>query len=152
MNNKKTKVIIRIAFVLYVIVAGYFLFFAGTMGREHLKENYTYNLKLFKEIKRFVKWSMVSKTGFEAMVINVFGNVICFIPFGVLLPMNFKCFRKVLSVTLVTYLVSLVVETVQLITKTGAFDVDDILLNTLGGVIGCIIFELAIKKKMDRCE
>ena len=34
------------------------------------------------------------------------------------------------------------IETAQLLTKVGAFDVDDIFLNTLGGCLGYIIFRL----------
>ena len=39
-------------------------------------------------------------------------------------------------------LLSFGIETAQLLTKVGAFDVDDIFLNTLGGCLGYIIFRL----------
>ena len=32
------------------------------------------------------------------------------------------------------------VETIQLVSKVGSFDVDDMLLNTIGGALGCLIF------------
>jgi glycopeptide antibiotics resistance protein len=32
------------------------------------------------------------------------------------------------------------VETIQLVSKVGSFDVDDLLLNTIGGFIGCLAF------------
>ena len=38
------------------------------------------------------------------------------------------------------FLFSLFVESVQLVSKVGSFDVDDLLLNTLGGVLGYILF------------
>ena len=40
-----------------------------------------------------------------------------------------------------TFVFSLIVETVQLITRTGSFDVDDIFLNTLGGIVGDVILK-----------
>ena len=38
---------------------------------------------------------------------------------------------------------SLFVETMQLVEKVGSFDVDDLLMNTIGGFVGYIIFTLA---------
>ena len=46
---------------------------------------------------------------------------------------------------------SLCVEIIQLFTRVGSFDVDDILLNTIGGVLGYIIFLICngIRRKHD---
>lgn len=150
MEKITAKVIRWTIFILYMAVALYFLFFAGEMGRSHLKEDYTYNLELFKEITRFIKWGMRDETGFKAMLVNVVGNVVCFVPFGILLPMNVKKTSRFISIFLLTFMVSLIIETIQLITRTGSFDVDDILLNTLGGVIGYIIYALTLKIKHRR--
>jgi len=37
------------------------------------------------------------------------------------------------------------VETIQLVWKVGSFDVDDLILNTLGGVIGYLLFWICNK-------
>jgi glycopeptide antibiotics resistance protein len=66
---------------------------------------------------------------------NFFGNIAAFIPFGFLLPLM----RKKLTfsnVLLCSLLFSLAVEITQLLFRVGAFDVDDIILNALGGGIG----------------
>ena len=39
---------------------------------------------------------------------------------------------------------SLLVEVLQLVTKVGSFDVDDLLLNTVGGILGFLIYKLAV--------
>ena len=44
---------------------------------------------------------------------------------------------------------SLLVETVQLIAKVGCFDVDDIFLNTIGGMLGYLVYAL-VQRKRDR--
>lgn len=139
-NNTAKKLIGWTIFIVYVAVTLYLLFFADEMGRSHLKENYTYNLELFKEIARFINWAKVSEAGFYAMMVNVVGNVVVFIPFGILLPYNIKKFNGFVSVMLVTFLFSLLIESVQLITRTGSFDVDDILLNTIGGILGYVLY------------
>ena len=44
---------------------------------------------------------------------------------------------------------SLSVECIQLVTKTGCFDVDDIFLNTIGGMLGYLVYAL-MQRKRDR--
>ena len=55
-------------------------------------------------------------------------------------------FRSFLFVTCMGFMVSLLVETVQLITKVGCFDVDDLFLNTAGVMLGYLCYY--ISKKM----
>jgi len=45
-------------------------------------------------------------------------------------------------VTALGFGLSLLVESIQLVFKVGSFDVDDMLLNTFGGVIGYIVFAI----------
>ena len=105
------------------------------------RDAYHYNLVLFKEIKRF--WQYRHQLGFFAMFTNLFGNVIIFIPFGFFLPMASK-YRSCFATLFWSFGLSLCVETFQLLTKVGSFDVDDILLNTIGGVAGHIIFVICV--------
>lgn len=122
-------------FVIYLIIALYFLWFA----RETVSE-YSYNLTLFKEIRRYTSWAENSELGFRMMLYNVVGNVVCFIPNGFLLPLVFKRIKNGVAVTLITFGFSLIIELFQLLFKLGSFDVDDLFLNTLGGLIGYIIY------------
>ena len=76
------------------------------------------------------------------MFLNIYGNVLCFLPFGAILPVLSKRCRYLAAITLLSFEFSLLVETVQLITKVGTFDVDDLFLNTIGGILGYFIFKL----------
>lgn len=68
------------------------------------------------------------------------GNVLLGVPFGVLLPMLMPKARGLLRVAAVTALVMLTVETVQGALVTGrAFDIDDVLLNTAGALLGYLM-------------
>ena len=49
-------------------------------------------------------------------------------------------YRSFAAAVLYSFSLSLMVETFQLLTKVGSFDVDDLLLNTIGGAAGYIIF------------
>ena len=73
----------------------------------------------------------------------IVGNVIIFIPFGFFLPMASK-YRSCFATLFWSFGLSLCVEIFQLLTKVGSFDVDDILLNTIGGVAGHIIFVICV--------
>lgn len=151
--RKETKRRIRGAgkclFVLYMGLLVYFLFFAESYGRvPDMTEEYRYNLKLFEEIKRF--WIYRKEVGLLAMALNIFGNVVGFVPFGYILPvMNYR-FQNVLLVTVNGFSLSLCVETVQLVFRVGCFDVDDLVLNTLGAFLGYVLFWLCneIRRKL----
>ncbi|MFC9774459.1 VanZ family protein [Paenibacillus chitinolyticus] len=63
-----------------------------------------------------------------------FGNFAAFVPFGLLIPLLFRC--KFVPF-IVCFLASItLLETVQMVTRLGAFDIDDIVINTLGAAVG----------------
>ncbi|MFC8721468.1 VanZ family protein, partial [Kitasatospora sp. NPDC057198] len=71
---------------------------------------------------------------------QVGGNVLLGMPFGVLLPVLFPRLRGVLAVTALTALVMVTVEAAQgLLVEGRAFDVDDVLLNTLGALLAHLL-------------
>lgn len=78
----------------------------------------------------------------RAAVINLFGNVIMFIPLGFLLPMVWENSRKLWKVLLATAIVITAVEILQLFTLVGSCDIDDLILNLLGAAIGYGLFRL----------
>lgn len=66
----------------------------------------------------------------------VFENILLFIPFGILLPLVNGKLRKFSYCIIIGFLFSLMIEVVQMITKRGYFQLDDIMTNVLGTVIG----------------
>lgn len=129
-------------FILYLIVLFYLLFFSETYGRT-MDSGYRYNLEPFKEIKRF--WSNRDSLGLHSVIINLAGNIVAFAPFGFFLPLLWKPGKNVVICVVMSAVFSLLVETVQLLTKVGAFDVDDILLNATGGLAGFLVYYLLWK-------
>lgn len=73
---------------------------------------------------------------------NLVGNIIGFVPFGFILPLLSKGFQKLSTVTITTFILSLTFEIIQLVFEFGSFDVDDLILNTLGGIFGYIPFKI----------
>lgn len=73
---------------------------------------------------------------------EVYLNVMLLIPLGYLLPYIFRWYRAKVHVrpVVTAFLLSLFTENVQLVTKVGFYDIDDLITNTLGGLIGQELF------------
>ena len=88
---------------------------------------------------------------------NILGmvlNIIMLIPFGVFLPVYFAKFRKLLPTVLAGVIMSLTMEVLQLFTFR-ATDVDDLIMNTLGTLLGYFIGALIVRradKKEKECR
>ena len=77
---------------------------------------------------------------------NIILNILLFLPFGYLIPSLFprpRCWQ----VILLGLAFSLTIELLQLITKLGYADVDDLINNTLGAAIGWLCYKLTLKDK-----
>ena len=142
MSRRKTKILRALGKVLFLLYIGfliYFLFLAEWYGRTRIPEEYTYNLELFREIKRFITYR--EQLGMFAVSANLARNILIFVPYGFFISMASKS-RGFFKTLFFSMGLSLCVEIAQLFTRVGSFDVDDILLNTIGGVIGYIIFSI----------
>lgn len=86
--------------------------------------------------------------------INLLGNLVLFLPWGLWLPMLREKMRKFGPFLLVTAATVLAVELTQYLTRLGVCDVDDLILNLTGAVAGWLIWHLgrkigAKKQKID---
>ena len=138
-GNDKRKWIYRtcrVVYLIYVICIIYVLFFSERYGRNARYETIQYNLVPFEEIQRYIM--NLECFTFELFAANIVGNICMFIPFGALLfvwkekPVTF------LNASFYSMLLSLMIEIIQLITR-----VDDILMNTVGGMIGYCVYAIA---------
>lgn len=99
------------------------------------------NLIPFATIAGYVAFGNI-----KISVINVLGNVIIFSPLGFLLPLLMDKFRQITVLLLVSFGFSLSFETIQLLFPAlGSFDVDDLILNTFGALLGYFGFILLAK-------
>lgn len=142
-EKKAVRFGVRLLFYLYIIIIFYFVLLSERYGRETGYDTSHVSLVLFKEIKRF--WEYRHLLSVEAVITNLFGNIFAFSPFGFMLPVITEKKRGLFRVVFSTFLFSLVIETSQLIMKVGVFDVDDLLLNTVGGLIGYILYLIVLK-------
>lgn len=71
-------------------------------------------------------------------IINIFGNIFMYVPIGVYIKEKLNPRNKIAVLFFIIYIVS--VEITQALTKTGTFDTNDIIMNTLGFTIGLSIY------------
>ena len=134
MKNNRIKVLRLVLFFCYLGGVIHLMFVSEAMGRTEISECLRYNLVPFREMKRCIRyWEIL---GPISAGVNLFGNVAVFMPFGFLLPMFRDSLQKWYRTTALSLLFSLSIETLQLLTRRGSFDVDDLILNTLGGLAG----------------
>ena len=137
---KKTLnfILYAIAF-LYIFVTLDLLFrfniIAGLVDRSR-----SYNLIPFATISRFLNSGR--QTMSQSAVMNIFGNIGVFIPFGLYLQLFLKnkSFKKSFLILIVA---GISIELIQLVLGVGVCDIDDLILNSLGGVIGIILYKIA---------
>lgn len=145
-KNNKRKLIFRIVLIIYLFVLLRLIIFKypvpvlrGIMDEWELSNAKagvaTANLTFFKSIRMYIRYYN-RVNGFD----NLFGNVLAFMPLGILIPVSFPEIDRWWMILLHSFWLSLCIELFQLVSHFGAFDVDDILLNTLGGLLGFFIF------------
>lgn len=137
LSNKKEFVFYREIFLLLFLAYALLLFELVT--EKDLSIPSGTNFVPFTEIFRY-------DFGSKLFIQQVIGNIILFIPFGYFATYYIKA-KKPLNIILVVILSSAVIETVQYFIGR-SFDIDDIILNTLGGFIGYLIYRAldAIRK------
>lgn len=136
-DRSQYKVMLGFISVLYVLSVVYFTFFRGE--RNNLSR---ISLKLPTHFIRAIQ------TGkYRAVTHRSLLNLLLFVPYGYLLPqvmiVAVKKTRKAWwQITLCGFLSSLLIETGQFVFRRGVFELDDLLKNTMGTVVGWLIWKV----------
>lgn len=142
----------RFVFVLYVAVMVWLLFarskiwIDGLTYREIILENMS--LTPFHTIGNYINVikNYPQSPYYTKCIIELLGNTLLFIPAGWLLPRVFQTMRKFFPFILTCLLSIAFVECLQLFTLLGYLDVDDIILNLSGMLLGYILYAITAKK------
>ncbi|WP_268762198.1 VanZ family protein [Bacillus sinesaloumensis] len=131
--------------ITYTLFLFYWMFFAfsRTKGSE-----FRYNLTPFSTIRNY--FTYYDHFPFHIWVINMAGNIGVFIPFGIILPVLFPRLTNFFRFIVVFIIGITSLEVLQLFSMLGSFDVDDIILNTIGAVIGFILLFVIRGRKRGR--
>ncbi|MDO4377552.1 MAG: VanZ family protein [Erysipelotrichia bacterium] len=142
---KKTNLMKYVLFILYIFILIDLLLLAREVDME-----VGVNIIPFYSFKMFIP---LLKSGYQSYrylaISNLFGNILIFIPMGIFLPLIFKRNNNFLYLLINTFLISLSIEVIQYYTKLGTADVDDIILNVLGSVLGFAIYKIWKRGRKD---
>ena len=138
--------IVYIGLMLWLLLWRRQTWIPGLSYRQMLQENI--NLKPFYTIDNYLNviFHYPQSYYFRHCIINLFGNILLFIPAGWLLPQLFQCMRKFLLFFLTCAIFLFFIEFLQLFALLGSFDIDDIILNIFGMMIGYTLFACMFKE------
>ena len=131
MKKSKCKVW-AILFFIYLAI----LFRITVFRSRSYPVEFAVNLSLFTDLA-----ATYHENGIWMVLYLVIGNIIWFVPFGILLPMVCRILKGKAVISL-GFCLSLIIEVGQLITGKGMFEIDDLVLNTLGAAIGYLIYKI----------
>ena len=143
-STDSKKIICAVLFALYAAVMLFLLFVRNGGEYGSFDEAVSDRLLLvpFQSIAMFIRLlsNGVYSEYFRFAFVNLFGNIIMFMPLGIFLPVLFKKQRNFLIFLLTVILTITAVEVLQLVTLRGFCDIDDLILNTLGASLGFVIY------------
>jgi len=156
-RTEKTKKerILSVVFILYLLFLIKMIVFKYPIGQMQqivdtwqkdvvLEGLHTANFIPLKTIKMYIRYyDMPGIRSFS----NLFGNIFIFVPVGILLPLVHRASKNIWVMLFNALLLIVGIEVFQLFSNFGAFDVDDIILNVSGVLIGRWIYHLTQSKK-----
>lgn len=154
--NKKQiflKIFVYIMFVYYIWILSNMLLFDSTFGRLDMISSdesiYTrINLKPFFTIKNYIYTYLHGNISSNIVAINIIGNVFAFAPFGVFFPILFKKMRNFFMFFFTMLFIICSVEILQMFSRAGSCDVDDLILNMFGALVLFMFMQLPPLKKL----
>ncbi len=129
-NNKKIKINMNFYLIIYLIVVFFFTNFAR--GTDFLTFNLTPNFIPFKSLIEVIK--EVINYGQYNNIVLIIGNILILVPLAYLYPRTIKKINNYPKFILSIIITTLIIEFSQFIIGGGVFDVDDIILNSLGPI------------------
>ena len=149
---KMRQSILASIFLIYMLMLSWIVFFSRSASRD-----YQVHVALYEDLQSAVKIDygifdvirILFTKGFrEAMshiqivntanITQVYMNIMLFVPMGYMLPYFSGWFRAKVRIrpAVACFLISFGIENLQLITRRGFYDMDDLVSNTIGGIIG----------------
>lgn len=98
-----------------------------------------YNLIPLVTISKYFQaeqMSMLRRAG------NILGNIYLFVPLGLLLPLAYRKANNIWKMLFISLILSIFFEAAQYALASGSSDIDDVILNTVGGISGLLLFRI----------
>ena len=142
----------RLLLIAYTIVVVWLLFYqVGSTERELYFKSRNIHLIPFESTYHSLKLAITNNFGpphkahYRYITArNIVGNILLFFPWGFLAPLLFYYFQSITKILLSTFMLSVCAELLQFILVIGVADVDDVIFNSIGALMGfyvCVAFQ-----------
>jgi len=146
-KTKLSRTFLFLALTVYIGIVIAITLFPIPINVYYPSSSIRYNIIPFNSI--LTEISQAQRPGFWWVYMRgVIGNILMFVPLGLMLPLLSEKMKKPLRAIITILICSALIELTQLVMGFclgnfyRAFDVDDIILNTVGGVLGYLTFLL----------
>lgn len=135
MNKKIWRYVLVAALVMYLVILLRITVFRSTFSFANICTKGTINPAPFADLLDTLR-----TRGVGWFLYLFIGNIVWFVPLGMLVPCVSANMRSARRVVLLSFFMSLIIEIAQYVFGTGISELDDLLLNTAGGAVGYAIF------------
>ena len=147
--KKFVRPILWAVFGFYCLVLIYILFLSRGSLTHYSYAQYFRQFTNFVPFKTLAEYIQRYNNGFRNLsVTNLFGNFVLCLPMGMALPCLFKKLNRFWKVVLWVLGMVVVVEIAQGVLRVGSIDIDDVIFNVSGAMIGYGIIKIPIINKL----
>ncbi len=136
-------------FGIYALVLIYVLFLSRNPWSGFSIADYIRHFTNFVPFRTVVEYFKSYQKGFETVAIrNLLGNLLLFLPMGAFLPLLFRQCNSFWRVVIVIFGMIVLSEVIQLLLRVGSMDIDDVILNLCGAMVGYPVSKIPILRKL----
>lgn len=146
--KKAVKILLWTAFILYCLILLYILFLSRAPMIWYSVPEFFIRFTNLTPLKTIFEYINRYSEGFKTLSVRNLGiNLFLLAPIGFLLPCLFKKLRRFWKVTVTILITTILAELLQGILRVGSVDIDDVIFNVLGGMLGYGIYKLPFINK-----
>lgn len=157
MSKYKTivvRLLLWFSFLLFLWVLFFILFMVTGREDESVSSIWEYasknvRLRPFETIGAYIKAMKYGYMTPAEPLTNLIGNFLLLMPFGVYLPLFFTGLKRRRNYIMAVLLIIFGVEVAQLVLMRGVLDIDDVILNFSGAMIGLLLWKFTWVKKLE---
>jgi glycopeptide antibiotics resistance protein len=147
--KKIARSVLWAIFIAYCLVVVYMAFLSRGFRTQYSYAHYFRYFTNFVPFKTISGYITMYGKGFQALSIyNLLGNFVLFLPMGMLLPCVFSRLERFWKLALCIFIMVVSVEITQFVLRVGIIDVDDVIFNVSGAMIGYGIIKIPFINKL----
>ena len=147
--KKNARFILWVLFVIYCFMVAYIVFFSRGFRTQYTYSHYWKYFTNFIPFKTILNYVKLYKDGLRILsVLQLLGNFVLFLPMGIFLPCVFKVLDRFWKVIISVFVMVLCVEVIQFLLRVGIIDVDDLIFNLCGAMIGYGIVKIPLVTRL----